>query len=114
MIPSTADLVERLKLKHLWAVKDSETGTIYGEAAETIWALDSCAESWMRQHAESDADLKDTLKAVLYFFGPSGASKVTQSVIEARSVRNEEAWSTAGGMGRSGHLHAARLSTHAE
>lgn len=87
MTPSTADLVARLKAKHDVTVNDSETGTIYGEASETIWALDSCAANWMRQHAESDADLKDTLRAVLYFFGPSGASQVTQSVMEARAMR---------------------------
>ena len=43
-----------------------------------------------RQNAElldHEADLKDTLKAVLHLFGPEGAQKVTALVLEARKAR---------------------------
>lgn len=41
------------------------------------------------QLAESDADLKEVLRAVLYHFGPSGANKVTEHAMKAREVRRD-------------------------
>ena len=37
--------------------------------------------------AELEADLADTLKAILLHFGPDGAKKVTDMVIEQRTKR---------------------------
>jgi len=38
--------------------------------------------------AELEAVVSDTLKAVLYHFGPEGAATVTQQVIELRKARS--------------------------
>lgn len=45
-----------------------------------------------RQRDEAQFDLTETLKAVLHFYGPEGAEKVTTHVLMARKakVRNEE------------------------
>ena len=37
--------------------------------------------------AELEADLADTLRAVLHHFGPGGAHKVTSTVLELQSKR---------------------------
>lgn len=46
---------------------------IQHEAADRIEAL--------------EADLRDTLRAVLHHFGPDGANKVTQAVLDERNAR---------------------------
>ena len=48
-----------------------------------------CAEAALqiKRIAELEADLADTLRAVLHHFGPDGAHKVTETVLEIRSKR---------------------------
>lgn len=41
--------------------------------------------------AETDADLKETLKAVLFHFGPEGANKVASHAVMERKARRSNA-----------------------
>ncbi len=44
------------------------------------------ADSLKARIAELESDLRETLRAVLYNFGPDGAKVVTEHVVAARAV----------------------------
>ena len=46
---------------------------------------DACLRSRV---AELDADLRETLRAVLHHFGPDGAHKVTTTTLDLKSKRS--------------------------
>ncbi len=58
-----------------------------GDQTETFKIQERCIETQAARIKELEADINDTLRAVLFHFGPDGAAKVTKSVLDERAKR---------------------------